>query len=798
MATTATADSEGAPVKPRIWSCNWNWCPRTFRQSSDLAKHLKDTHFNNIVAVKKRYWHDYLRSVDGQSGATGEFLSVYGGLRTPARRKVWKAPYSLKPLAIGWQAVNLLDKLRAIAWLRRQVDVALYSLLADLPSRSTIESTSPDIASSQASSAAPNSTQERSPPPSTPPQPMPQIPRNISHTRTDSQQSSTTSQPSPVCPSSIQERSPPPAPSTPLQPKPQIPRNISRARSGSQQNPAASQPTASPAHTNTSPARAHAVPASTSPHVRVHEPPSSSPDSDARAAKRRRTTSFAGYTAQSSPMSTPSVSSLPPSPPLSNMITDALNASARNNAGTGTLSPSPSKPRSSGSRGSPHVPIPRRTTLGLGAASPTSGSSSLVDVLNQGNRGTTSPIPRFGGTSAFRAHASIRSSASAQAVEDALTQDLGPSAATSPARSQPHSQSQGRPAAESLQYPSQSGSSHSLSRSGRAMQSSSQESAELYTYHGSHAVESDPRSQAYSPESLSTRRSNLTASLSPVVPPSSSPAKPQIPRTNRAQFQSQSPAKPLSQAAPVPIPRRTLRSRSKTPAPAPAPSPTRSQHGPYTELVEALVRAHDPASHQPRTTRSRASSASTANEPPPPKRGKRATSKPPSTGPVRRSSRARSKPPSTGPATGAGRAQAQPRGLPVVEEQPDDEGAPPPQPQPSQPQQSQSQSQSPSHIRSGTLYVPIPRRTRARSNPQSQSQSQIEPLPRGPVPMKREPDTEVDAASPARTQGRGAGGSQNQDTDSQESRPGYVEGYGFDMGSLVLQTQAPYKWSQSP
>ncbi|KAL1945368.1 hypothetical protein VTO73DRAFT_2219 [Trametes versicolor] len=730
MATTAPADPQIAPGKPRIWSCNWNWCPRTFRQSSDLARHLEDTHFNNIVAVKKRYWDDYLRSVEGQSGATDSFM-------------------------------------------------------ADIPSHSTIESASTDIASTQASPVGLNTTLERSSPspPHTPPQPKPQIPRNIPRARSGSQQAAAASQPSPVSNSSPEGL---PSLSTPLQPKPQIPRNISRTRSGSQQQiPAISQPIAnlSPPHGNASPTRPLA---DTSPHVHVHEPPSSSPDSDARAAKRRRTTSFAGYTAQSSPMSTPSVSSMPPSPPLSNMITDALNASARNNAGTGTLSPSPSKPRSSGSSRSPHVPIPRRTTLGLGAVSPTPGSSSLVDVLNSGNRGTTSPIPRFGAGSAFRAHASIRSSASVQAVEDALTQDLGPSAATSPARSQPHSQSQGRSGVESLQHPSHSASSQSQfpSRSERAMQSSSQESAEYQAYHGSHAVESDPRSQAYSPESLSARHSRPTASQSPVAPFSSSPTKPQIPRTNRAQplFHSQSPPKPPSQAAPVPIPRRTLRSRSKTPAPV--PSPTRSQHGPYTELVEALVRAHDPASHQPRTTRSRASSASTANDPPPPKRGKRAESKPPSTGPVRRSSRARSKPPSTGPAAGAAREQGLPRGLPVVAEQPDDESAPPSQPQHAQPQ-AQSQSLSPNHIRSGTLYVPIPRRTRARSNPQAQT----EPLPRGPVPMKREP-------SPV----RGAGGSQgqSQDTDSQESRPGYVEGYGFDMGSLVLQTQAPYKWSQSP
>lgn len=97
MATTAPADPQAAPGKPRIWSCNWNWCPRTFRQSSDLARHLEDTHFNNIVAVKKRYWDDYLRSVEGQSGATGEFSYIIrafvaargrsGGLYSHHRRR---------------------------------------------------------------------------------------------------------------------------------------------------------------------------------------------------------------------------------------------------------------------------------------------------------------------------------------------------------------------------------------------------------------------------------------------------------------------------------------------------------------------------------------------------------------------------------------------------------------------------------------------------------------------------------------------------------------------------------------
>ena len=59
-----------------LWSCNWNWCPETFRDSKDLGKHLQETHYNNILQVKKRDWDAYLRSTEGRSGATGACRAI--------------------------------------------------------------------------------------------------------------------------------------------------------------------------------------------------------------------------------------------------------------------------------------------------------------------------------------------------------------------------------------------------------------------------------------------------------------------------------------------------------------------------------------------------------------------------------------------------------------------------------------------------------------------------------------------------------------------------------------------------
>ena len=58
---------------PKVWSCNWNWCPETFRDSKDLRRHLQQFHLNkdNILQIKKSELDAYLRSTEGRSGATG-------------------------------------------------------------------------------------------------------------------------------------------------------------------------------------------------------------------------------------------------------------------------------------------------------------------------------------------------------------------------------------------------------------------------------------------------------------------------------------------------------------------------------------------------------------------------------------------------------------------------------------------------------------------------------------------------------------------------------------------------------
>ena len=60
------------PDLPRVWACNWDWCPETFRRGSDLSRHLNAVHFKKIVKVRKRDLSTYLRSVRGDSGVTGE------------------------------------------------------------------------------------------------------------------------------------------------------------------------------------------------------------------------------------------------------------------------------------------------------------------------------------------------------------------------------------------------------------------------------------------------------------------------------------------------------------------------------------------------------------------------------------------------------------------------------------------------------------------------------------------------------------------------------------------------------
>ncbi|PIL33754.1 transcription factor [Ganoderma sinense ZZ0214-1] len=79
-------------LPPRLWSCNWNWCPETFRDSRDLGKHLQETHYNNILQVKKRDWDAYLRSTEGRSGATASWLpsQTPGNPHSPCRKLVWR------------------------------------------------------------------------------------------------------------------------------------------------------------------------------------------------------------------------------------------------------------------------------------------------------------------------------------------------------------------------------------------------------------------------------------------------------------------------------------------------------------------------------------------------------------------------------------------------------------------------------------------------------------------------------------------------------------------------------------
>ncbi|KAI0629651.1 hypothetical protein C8Q77DRAFT_299603 [Trametes polyzona] len=785
--------------EPRIYACNWFWCPEVFRDGSDLARHLKEAHFNNIAAVNLASWDDYLRYANGMSGATGEQQLRIEGMAFSRCSRV--GPRARSPPKNSWMAA--------------------------IPSQSTLGTTH---------SGTPTTSQA-----------LPSNPSGIA------------SQPGSA------ERSPPP--STPA--KLQIPRNLSRARPGPDQTPPASQ-----AGLNASPVRAFAVPETANP--RTHPSPvdaspastsisSSSSSADERHPKRRRT-SFASYAAQSSPMSTPSVSSMPPSPPLTNMITDALNAAARLNANTPGMRLG-SQPGSRGSQASQSplsggarqaAPIPRRTNMG---ASPSPAGSGPRFV----SQAQVSPSSRMGLVPLTSRSSLAASVASAQAVEDALTQSAETSTTTSPVQSQSHSQSSsdarslhpktGEAGDESaagsrrsyppphngplylipdeltVSSPSRAGPtarhSHSPSASASQTRSATQPTSNgspggAYTQHESRATRVFPASQP----SPSTNMRSQASPKSPV------PVAP-IPRTRRTvhsdarhlhpPVQAQSQAQANAPApVPVPIPR-NLRTRSKTPAPAASSSQGR--------IVPPIPR---------RTARSRASSTTasadasvgmgmgqTVETKPVAgvKRSRsRSVSKPPSSvsdgreAPVpRRSSRVRSRSVSKPPPSiaGAGVGQGARGGLEVVQEQPDDSDNGSSQPQPRAQAQSPTQSQPQTGFRSGTLsyVVPIPRRTRARSQqPQSQSQSQCESQP-SDVPMKSEPVTELvlpvemDAEPLPSQRGRSTRTHTSSSSSrspvnalqqSQSQQGGYVEGYGFDMGSVVLQTQAPFKWGDSP
>ncbi|KAI0330396.1 hypothetical protein GY45DRAFT_1370798 [Cubamyces sp. BRFM 1775] len=682
------------PDLPRIWTCNWGWCPETFRRGSELSKHLNEVHFKKIVKVRKRDLSAYLRSVRGDSGATDSLLAAF--LPTP-------------PVPAGHN-------------------------------ETPPETPTTDARTSSAPQHYPIiSTASHEPPMREPsPQPFkgPQSPTNSNLPHTNDPRADLSSSPM------RGERS--------------------------------SKSPASDATSSTS---------------------------DVRSAKRRRT-SFATYAAQSSPMSTPSVASMPPSPALSNMITDAINAAGRINSGSpGSVSPRKPLSSASATNGRPRptnqrpdvLPLPRRTSLG---ASPT---PDRPRISSQSKAPGTSSISVHASSVARAKHVQSPDSnsvASAQAVEEVLTQDI--SAAASP-----------QPRAGSLQYPSQSDSSGRSVESEQLLQYQQEASpSQATSYYGSHAVESVPRSQPY-PASQQPQASGDNALQSQASPSQTSPparVMPPLPRTRRAKINNPN----VAPEAPV-LPRRTLRSRSKTPAPPPASSAATVEP---PSLVPPLPR---------RTTRSRTPSALAGTTAEGGIEGEnvkptRASSRPPSsesrTGRAR--SRSRSKPPSTG--TKKATTNAKPSGLPAVHEQSDDladdidepESKLPailvehPVPTFSQAPVEDGPPRSQTGFRSGVIHIPLPRRTRARSASQQQ-QSQQPPIPRPARIVEKEVKRELlEDVMDMDTQGRvqpGPESSQQGELDASQgasqSQGGYEEGYGFDMGSLVLQTQAPYKWSQS-
>ncbi|KAL7277624.1 hypothetical protein ACG7TL_008551 [Trametes sanguinea] len=542
---------------------------------------------------------------------------------------------------------------------------------------------------------------------------------------------------------------------TSSRPIPPLPRNLSHKRP-------------SPTSTNdtTSPSANPAVISRTAlfrPHTNSISPKSdndATPPEESPPSPKRRRKSFATCAAQSSPMSTPSVPSVPPSPPLSNMITDAINAAGRLNS----LSPHKRMAKLSESLGDVHAqsassnsgyprPLPRRTALG---ASPSPGRPGKLSQ-----------------TTSF---------ASAQAIEDALTQNLSPPV-------YPPASSKGRALSGSLQYPSQANSEGSNPRSQQP--SPEDDSTGSYTAHGSHAVASMPLFNSTSDAGPPTQSSHNS---SPVQPPSqqhppvssqpSPPVKviPPLPRRRRV------PSTAVS-TAPAPPVTRVLRSRSKTPAPAP-PAQTQTLQLPRRTTRSRASSVNSAAAH---ATVAPGAGEATSEEVKP----KRARSKPPSesssdmAGKGRARSRSQSRAPSIRPSTKTRANHG--LGLPAVDEQPSDalpeDGAVECKPDPSvlgtltpanHPNPHPKSSQS--GVRSGTLYLPLP----SQLSPSQQHFSQSAGIDKE---VKRELiETAVDdhPSQPSQSQAQ-----------SSQAGSGYVEGYGFDMGSLVLQTQAPYHWSQS-
>ncbi|RPD57448.1 hypothetical protein L226DRAFT_615109 [Lentinus tigrinus ALCF2SS1-7] len=507
--------------------------------------------------------------------------------------------------------------------------------------------------------------------------------------------------------SASRQRSPPPA--TPPPRYPPLPRNVRTSRS---QSNASSH---TPPLTNPSPMLPPASPAS------VQRGPS--------PAKRRRT-SFASCNAQSSPMSTPSVSSVPASPALSSMIADAINRAGQLNQR------SPHNPHSAagrfaaaGMQGPPHV-LPRRTSMGASPSPLSQGSRPMQTIPHP-------PSPTRPRANSKLSNSSVSASVgSAEAVEDALTQNISPKS-LSPSRpgSGVANANRGHPASQaSTQTPISS------------PQKSSQSSDMQHLSHcGSHAVESN----LVFPDSYQTYDEAHAESKTLPTQPSASPP---LPLTRRARSRASADTQPSQ--PPVPAPTRTLRSRSKTPAPAPPPPPP-----PKISLPRRTNRTRGGSSASN-------TNSNTSSQP-------RAGSKPPST------RRAGSKQPPPLPQSGTAHAP----GLPALEEEKPDEGHHAAA-DASDATVLQHQHQHQPAFRSGKLQ--LPRRTRTAPNAQSQSQTQSQ-MARSQsdvhVSVKTEPEDadtmNVDLAS------------QTAPSQSQDSG-GYREGYGFDLRGIQLMTQKPY------
>ncbi|TBU46647.1 hypothetical protein BD309DRAFT_915455 [Dichomitus squalens] len=523
---------------PKMWSCNWNWCPETFRDGRDLRRHLQQSHLNevNILQVRKCDLDAYLRSTEGRSGATDSLLAAVPGHTQTTRSSS-----------------------------RTRMEV-------DEPPRRNDSASVPPRRSNSAS-----------------------VPPRRSN------------------PASVRGGS------SFLVTPPPIPSHLHRPPSSSRSPSTSSDIRREPPHPRAS---FNAYP---SPKVQLSDP---SPASSVPSAKRRRT-SFASYTAQSSPRSTPSAASVPPSPSLTHMVNDAINHSSEQNQASPIVDRKPSS-STLGARPAASS-LPRRTGSGPSPSPEKPRPFSTSPTLSH-------PQPQASPSKLSAYSPRAASDGSAQAVEDALTQNVA-----SPVPSQASSHA-------SRAHDSQNaGGSSSVSSSVRPhTQSEPSSQLEPQSYVGSHAVES---THPVPPAETGTQVPELKVEPSAqeqelAYPHSSNPSSPPLPR-RRTRSNSHS-----AQAAQVPPSTRTLRSRSKTPAPAPPPV---SQ----TKILP-LPR---------RTTRSRASSdtyTGTQSEMQP-------GAEPSAAGPRR----ATSKPPSAG---GAGRkatrTNANPGGLPAVDEQPDEASAP--------------------------------------------------------------------------------------------------------------------------